>query len=89
MKPGLDRWAPILVRSIIRPQSSGQHSYPGAGGSIGNGVPGAAGKPLFAEEFGGNPAAYHQANGRILWHTRLGQVSDAPETYMLEGHEAS
>ncbi len=31
--------------------------------------------------------AYDPANGKILWHTRLGNVSNAPETYMLDGHQ--
>jgi alcohol dehydrogenase (cytochrome c) len=24
---------------------------------------------------------------KILWHSRIGQVSNAPETYMLDGHQ--
>ena len=35
----------------------------------------------------GNLVAYDPANGKILWHSRLGQVSNAPETYMLDGHQ--
>jgi alcohol dehydrogenase (cytochrome c) len=47
----------------------------------------AAGKSLFAGDASGNLVAYDPANGKILWHTRLGQVSNAPETYMLDGHQ--
>ena len=24
---------------------------------------------------------------KTLWHSRIGQVSNAPETYMLDGHQ--
>jgi alcohol dehydrogenase (cytochrome c) len=27
------------------------------------------------------------ANGRSLWHSRIGNVSNAPETYMLDGRQ--
>jgi hypothetical protein len=27
------------------------------------------------------------ANGRIFWHTYLGQISNAPQTYMLDGRQ--
>ena len=35
----------------------------------------------------GNIIAYDAANGKILWHSRVGQVSNAPETYMLDGRQ--
>ena len=31
--------------------------------------------------------AFDPANGKILWHARLGTVSNAPETFMLDGHQ--
>jgi alcohol dehydrogenase (cytochrome c) len=31
--------------------------------------------------------AYDPATGKPLWHSRIGQVSNAPETYMLDGHQ--
>lgn len=65
-----------------------QHRYPGSGGaSSGNGILTTAGKLLFAGDTSGNLIAYDPANGKILWHSRLGQVSNAPETYMLDGHQ--
>ncbi len=63
------------------------HRYPGFGGGLGNGMLTTAGKLLFAGDAGGNLVAYDPANGKILWHSHLGQVSDAPETYMLDGHQ--
>ena len=64
-----------------------RHRYPGTGGQLGNGILTTAGKLLFAGDNGGNLVAYDPANGKILWHSRLGQVSNAPETYMLDGHQ--
>ena len=64
-----------------------QHKYPGTGGNLGNGILTTAGKLLFAGDLGGNLVAYDPANGKILWHTHLGNVSNAPETYMLDGHQ--
>jgi alcohol dehydrogenase (cytochrome c) len=64
-----------------------QHRYPGAGGGLGNGMLTTAGKLLFTGDSGGNLVCYDVANGKILWHTRTGNVSNAPETYMLDGHQ--
>ena len=46
-----------------------------------------AGRLLFAGDNAGNLNAYDPANGNILWHSQIGQVSNAPETYMLDGHQ--
>ena len=64
-----------------------RHRYPGTGGNLGNGMLTTAGKLLFAGDVGGNLVCYDPANGKILWHSHLGQVSNAPETYMLDGHQ--
>jgi alcohol dehydrogenase (cytochrome c) len=64
-----------------------RHRYPGTGGGLGNGMLTTAGKLLFAGDLSGNLVAYDPANGKILWHTRIGQISNAPETYMLDGHQ--
>ena len=32
-------------------------------------------------------SAYDPANGRPLWHARLGEVSNGPQTYMLDGRQ--
>jgi len=65
-----------------------KHRYPTIGGLGGNGLLTTAGKLLFAGDVGGNLVAYDPANGKPLWHAYLGtQVSNAPETYMLDGHQ--
>ncbi len=64
-----------------------RHKYPGTGGGGSNGLLTTAGKLLFGGDLGGNIVAYDPADGKILWHSHIGQVSNAPETYMLDGHQ--
>jgi alcohol dehydrogenase (cytochrome c) len=65
-----------------------RHKYPGSGGFGGaNGLLTTAGKLLFGGDISGNLVAYDPANGKILWHTYLGQISNAPQTYMLDGRQ--
>jgi len=64
-----------------------RHRYPGTAGGLGNGMLTTAGKLLFTGDAGGNLVAYNAANGNIAWHSHIGQVSNAPETYMLDGHQ--
>ena len=55
---------------------------------VGNtGLTTTAGKLLFGGDANGNLVAYDPANGKPLWHTHLGQVSNAVETYMLDGRQ--
>ncbi len=54
---------------------------------MGNGMLTTAGKLLFTGDIGGSLVCYDAMNGKILWHTRVGGVSNAPETYMLDGHQ--
>jgi alcohol dehydrogenase (cytochrome c) len=64
-----------------------RHKYPGTGGGGSNGLLTTAGKLLFGGDLSGNIVAYDPADGKILWHSLLGQVSNAPETYMLDGRQ--
>jgi alcohol dehydrogenase (cytochrome c) len=60
------------------------------GTNNGRGAPGlltTAGKLLFGGDISGNLVAFDPANGRILWHSAIGQVTNAPETYMLDGRQ--
>ena len=66
-----------------------KHRYPtvtGGGGSA-NGLLTTAGRLLFGADAGGNFVARDPANGRPLWHARIGNISNAPETYMLDGRQ--
>jgi len=61
--------------------------YPSTGFGIANGVLTTAGRLLFAGDAGGNLVARDPANGRPLWHAQVGRVSNAPQTYLLDGKQ--
>jgi alcohol dehydrogenase (cytochrome c) len=46
-----------------------------------------AGKLLFGGDISGNFVAFDPANGSILWHSAIGQVTNAPQTYMVDGRQ--
>ena len=46
-----------------------------------------AGGLLFAGDGAGNLVAFDAVNGAPLWNTRLGNVTNAPQTYMLDGKQ--
>ena len=54
---------------------------------IGTGLLTTAGGLLFAADQGRDLIAYDAEHGNPLWHTRLQEVSNAPETFMLDGHQ--
>jgi alcohol dehydrogenase (cytochrome c) len=62
-----------------------RHPLPGGGGATG--MLTTAGKLLFAGDGAGNIVAFDPANGNPIWHSRIGNVSNAPETYMLDGKQ--
>jgi alcohol dehydrogenase (cytochrome c) len=65
-----------------------RHKFSAVGAN--RGAPGllaTAGKLLFGGDVSGNFVAFDPANGTPLWHTRIGQVTNAPETYLVDGHQ--
>ena len=63
------------------------HEYPGGGGGAG-GLLSTAGHLLFAGDGAQNIVAHDPETGKILWHAGLtAGISNAPETYMLDGHQ--
>ncbi|HJZ73496.1 MAG TPA: acido-empty-quinoprotein group A, partial [Vicinamibacterales bacterium] len=52
-----------------------------------SGVLTTAGKLLLGGDPSGNLVAFDPANGRILWHSQIGQVTNAPQTYMVDGRQ--
>jgi len=66
-----------------------KHKYQTAGGNArgGSGLLTTAGRLLFGGDVSSNLVAYDPLSGKTLWHSRIGQVSNAPETYMLDGHQ--
>ena len=62
-----------------------RHQLPGGGGPTG--MLTTAGGLLFAGDGAGNLVAFDAANGTPLWNARLGTVTNAPQTYMLDGKQ--
>jgi alcohol dehydrogenase (cytochrome c) len=63
-----------------------RHRYYGEGGG-GGGVLATAGGLVFAGDASGNLVAHDAATGKPLWHTHIGNVTNPPQTYMLDGHQ--
>jgi alcohol dehydrogenase (cytochrome c) len=62
-----------------------KHRYPGAGSAAGMLV--TAGGVLFTGDGSGNFVAFDAGKGRILWHTRIGNITNAPQTYLVDGKQ--
>ena len=53
----------------------------------GGGLLATAGKLVFTGDGAGSLVAYDAVNGKPLWNTRIGQISNAPQTFMMDGHQ--
>jgi alcohol dehydrogenase (cytochrome c) len=62
-----------------------RHKWYGNGG--GGGLLATAGGLLFAGDGMGNFVAHDSKTGKPLWHTRIGNVSNAPGTFLLDGKQ--
>ncbi|HUR33685.1 MAG TPA: PQQ-binding-like beta-propeller repeat protein, partial [Vicinamibacterales bacterium] len=62
-----------------------RHELPGGGGATG--MLATAGRLVFAGDGAGNLVALDAAKGTALWHSRIGAVSNAPQTYQLDGRQ--
>ena len=60
-------------------------SYAGGGGAPG--LLSTAGELLFGADAAGNLVARDAATGKPLWHTMLGSISNAPQTYELDDRQ--
>ncbi len=58
-----------------------------AGGAVGSGALVTAGGVLFFGDGAGNVIGFDAANGKPLWHTRVGNISNSPETYTVDGKQ--
>jgi alcohol dehydrogenase (cytochrome c) len=63
-----------------------RHRYYNTAGG-GGGVLATAGGLVFAGDGSGSLVAHDAATGTPVWNTRIGQVTNAPQTYMLDGHQ--
>jgi len=57
------------------------------GGSIGGGLLTTATELLFGGDGNGNFVALDAKNGDILWHTRIGNITNAPQTFDIDGRQ--
>jgi len=53
----------------------------------GGGLLATAGGLVFGGDGAGNLVASDAATGKPLWHTRIGDVTNPPQTYLLDGHQ--
>jgi alcohol dehydrogenase (cytochrome c) len=63
-----------------------RHPWPPGGGG-GAGMLTSAGRVLFTGDGNGNFVAFDADNGNLLWHSRIGNISNAPETYTVDGRQ--
>ena len=61
-----------------------RHPFYGGGGG---GVLATAGRLVFSGDGSGNFAAFDAADGKPLWHSRIGNISNAPETFLVDGRQ--
>jgi alcohol dehydrogenase (cytochrome c) len=57
------------------------------GASMGGGLLTTATGLLFSGDGSGNFVALDAKNGDILWHTRIGSISNAPQTFEIDGRQ--
>ena len=62
-----------------------RHRYYGNGGA--GGLLATAGGLLFAADGMGSLVAHDAKTGQPLWNTRIGNVTNAPQTFLLDGHQ--
>jgi len=62
-----------------------RHPYYGGGG--GGGLLTTAGKLVFASDGQGSLVAHDEVTGKPLWNTRIGNLSNAPQTFFMDGRQ--
>jgi alcohol dehydrogenase (cytochrome c) len=53
----------------------------------GGGLLTTAGGLLFSGDGSSNLVAYDAIDGRSIWNARIGQITNAPQTFELDGHQ--
>ena len=61
-----------------------RHPYTGSGGG---GLLATAGKLVFSGDGSGNFVAFDATTGKPVWHSRIGNITNAPETYLIDGRQ--
>ena len=63
-----------------------RHEWPGSR-FVGAGILTTASNLVFTGDGNNNLVALNGANGELLWHSRIGNISNAPQTWMLDGRQ--
>ncbi|MCC6202805.1 MAG: acido-empty-quinoprotein group A [Gammaproteobacteria bacterium] len=63
-----------------------RHEWPGGGG-VGAGMLATASGLLFTGDGNGNLVALDGKTGAFLWHSRIGNISNGPQTWELDGRQ--
>ncbi len=63
-----------------------RHVWPGRSG-VGTGVLTTATGLVFTGDTNGNLVAMDAGDGAFLWHTRIGNISNPPETFLIDGRQ--
>jgi alcohol dehydrogenase (cytochrome c) len=86
LRVGVGAW-PSAVKGIDYKTGKDvwRHEFPAGGGGVG--IVATAGKLVFTGDGGGNLVAFDATNGKPLWHTHIGSLSNAPQTYALDGKQ--
>jgi alcohol dehydrogenase (cytochrome c) len=56
-------------------------------GGSGGGLLTTAGRIILSGDGSGNFAAFDAPTGKPLWHSRIGNISNAPQTYLVDGRQ--
>jgi alcohol dehydrogenase (cytochrome c) len=64
-----------------------RHPYPTGANGGGGGILTTAGGLVFAGDGGGNIVAHNASTGAPLWHSRIGSVTNPPQTWVLDGRQ--
>ena len=67
-------------------ETAWRHAWPPGGGG-GAGVLTTAGGLVFTGDGSRNFVAFDASDGRLLWHTGIGNISNAPQTYLIDGRQ--
>lgn len=63
-----------------------RHPWPG-GGMVGAGVLTTVTGLVFTGDGNGNMVAFDAEDGELLWHTRIGNMTNTPQTYLVDGRQ--
>ena len=72
----------LIALDPVTGETKWRHEWPGRGGG---GLLATAGNVIFTGDGSGNFVAVDATDGKPLWHSRIGDPSNAPQTYMVDG----